>query len=146
MHAALLTEPCGYIILLKLKVCALLYIGQKNLKSGLTNSLVYRNVLWSQCGVATHSFQRIYEGCKFSEEGRCLECLLADRQAHSSHYFLLLLTVKRTGWYIEMLPASYQGFLCGVFSAAVAQRQSVLTLKLSTIAEFRKSSHEWLEL
>lgn len=31
MHAALLTEPCGYIILLKLKVCALLYIGQKTL-------------------------------------------------------------------------------------------------------------------
>lgn len=79
MDAALLTE------LMRLhnpaeneSLCVALHFFTENLKSGLKNSLVYRNVIWLQCGFATHSFQRIYEGCKVLEEGRCLECLLTQ--------------------------------------------------------------------
>lgn len=122
MHAALLTELMWLHNPAENESLCVALRWIENLKSGLKNSLVYRNVIWLQCGVATHSFQRIYEGCKVSEEGRCLECLLAvdTGEGHTAHimkHFLLLLTVKRTGWCIEMLPAPYQGFLCGVFSA-----------------------------
>lgn len=65
--------------------------------------------------------------------------------AHIMKHFLLLLTGGQVG-VLKCYQLHTKVFLCGVFSVAVAQRQSVPTLKLSTIAEFGKSSNERLEL